>query len=612
MTYRSLTCALLSASALAIVALPGTAHAQRVDRIVAFGDSYADDGNVFELTGTARPAPYPTGRFSGGTNYIDTLGTILGVPIDNFAIGGAMTGNTNVTPGVPLGFQTEWQSFLAGGGPAAFPRVSGTFDESDLVTISIGGNDARAYQLGGGTLAGAAAAANTAVAQATTGLNALVGAGAQNISFLYGNTADLPEVDGNTAAQGVRDAFSSTFRQGIVQTLSGYADDGVIVHFLDLEAIGDQIRANPAAYGLTSASNCPVAQATTCVTNQSFADQYLFYVDRVHLTSAGFAIVARYIDVQLTAPLTLQASSDLGFDTARQFGRTLNSRLDLGAPRDGETAEGVRFFLVGDTFSREVGVSQTNDMFDIDGVGATAGAEFGFGNSVVGIAGNYSRPKVKFGNEASRVRSRSLQIGAYAGTAIGPVFVQGHLGYGSDRHKISRAGVVDAVTSRPDGSHWTAGAKAGYLMPMGAVRVGPVVAVDYVKAKVDGYTEQGDAALTLNVAEQSLKALTGGAGVELRGDFAGGGLSLRPFLSAMVEKDFTGDGRAAVWSQTSAPEIVNRFDLGNRSKDPYARVSGGASAVVSTSVSLDASASSTFGQDGGNEVGAQIGLRVGF
>src|SRR4028118_1508580 len=68
------------------------AQAQRIERIVAFGDSYADDGNFFELTGIPRPLAYPNGRFSNGTNFIDTLSLILGKPVDNFAIGGAVAG----------------------------------------------------------------------------------------------------------------------------------------------------------------------------------------------------------------------------------------------------------------------------------------------------------------------------------------------------------------------------------------------------------------------------------------------------------------------------------------------------------------------------------------
>ena len=155
MTNRNL----LALSLLAASALTATpAAAQRIDNITAFGDSYADDGNFFQLVGLVPfPTPYSTGRFSGGTNYVDTLGQLLDAPIDNFAIGGALTDNSN-TNGPPLGFVTEWNAFLSGGG-GAFPTVSGTFDASDLVTVSIGGNDARFYQSSGGTLAGAPGAA---------------------------------------------------------------------------------------------------------------------------------------------------------------------------------------------------------------------------------------------------------------------------------------------------------------------------------------------------------------------------------------------------------------------------------------------------------------------
>ena len=80
----------------------------------------------------------------------------------------------------------------------------------------------------------------------------------------------------------------------------------------------------------------------------------------------------------------------------------------------------------------------------------------------------------------------------------------------------------------PDGDHFIAGAKGGYLMPLGSVRVGPVIALDYAKAKVDSYTETGDPVLTLNVDSLSYKSLRGSVGLEVRGDFAGGGVQLRP------------------------------------------------------------------------------------
>jgi phospholipase/lecithinase/hemolysin len=61
MINRLLTASLLAATALTF-ATP--AAAQRVDRVVGFGDSYADRGNAFALSGSNPDFPiYPQNRF---------------------------------------------------------------------------------------------------------------------------------------------------------------------------------------------------------------------------------------------------------------------------------------------------------------------------------------------------------------------------------------------------------------------------------------------------------------------------------------------------------------------------------------------------------------------
>ena len=288
---------LLAATALTFAA---PAAAQRVDRIVAFGDSYADDGNFFQIRrhqpGHRDPASIRPAASRAAPTISTRLAQLLDAPVDNFAIGGALTDNTqHQRPGCPAS-SPNGTAFLAGGGRPPSRRVSGTFDENDLLTVSIGGNDARFYQQTGGTLAGAPAAATASAAFATAGLNALVAAGAQNISFLAGNTALLPEVAGQSRRpQAIRNAFSTTFNTAMQSTLAGYAANGVIVHYLDLTLIGDNVIANPAAYGLTSAGACPALPDATLHRRLRHANSFLFYVDQLHLTSAGFAIVARNI-----------------------------------------------------------------------------------------------------------------------------------------------------------------------------------------------------------------------------------------------------------------------------------------------------------------------------
>jgi outer membrane lipase/esterase len=606
--------AFASLAAIATASVP--AEAQQITRIVAFGDSYTDTGNAFAL-GYANPqalAIYPTRRFSSGTNYIDTLASILRVPVEDFAIGGAFGGSNNGTlcfdpfyaPGTsPLcgkGLQYEIDQFFnVGTQSAVFPNASTTLTRSDLIAISIGGNDARFYQQAGGTLAGAPTAGAAAGTATTLQLDRLVAAGNPTISFLALNGAVAPEVAANPSAQAIRGAYSTAYFTAVQPALARYAAGGSIVHYLEGQLLLNNVAANPTAYGITNGLVCPIFPDPTCLVN---ANGYLFYGDALHLTSQGYAIVARYVAAQLAAPLTLQAPSDLGLDTARQWGRTLSTRADLYR---GSDAEGLRFFAVGDSFSRNAEISDENSEFEIRGAGATVGAEYGLGSGLIGIAGNYSRPKVNFGNETARIRGRSWQIGAYGSLDFANAFAQAYLGYGRDRPGIDRAGVVENMSARPTANHTTAGAKAGYLFGLGGMKVGPVAALDYAHAKVGGYTESGDLALTLNVGSQSVNALTGQAGIEARGEIAG----LKPYVDLTVEHDFSGDDRLISFAQTSAPTIVNTW-AATRDKQTYGRVAGGASFTVLGGISIDAAATSTIGRDGGQEFGGQLGVKAHF
>src|SRR6266849_10504485 len=97
---RGFVCASIMVASAALFPMIGEARAQTVfTTIQAFGDSYADTGNLFKILGVPNPAAYPTGRFSGGTNFVDTTSLLLGIPQNNFAIGGAKTGTLQTATG---------------------------------------------------------------------------------------------------------------------------------------------------------------------------------------------------------------------------------------------------------------------------------------------------------------------------------------------------------------------------------------------------------------------------------------------------------------------------------------------------------------------------------
>lgn len=75
-------------------------QAQTIDQIIVFGDSLSDNGNLYTFTKRAhavvpyvpvlpKDPPYYQGRFTNGSNWIDVLGTMYNVPVDDYAYGGS-------------------------------------------------------------------------------------------------------------------------------------------------------------------------------------------------------------------------------------------------------------------------------------------------------------------------------------------------------------------------------------------------------------------------------------------------------------------------------------------------------------------------------------------
>lgn len=76
------------------------AYAITFDKIIVFGDSLSDNGNVFSLTSKAhqkipripvvpKEPPYFQGRFTNGQVWIEHLAVLLNAPLDDYAYGGA-------------------------------------------------------------------------------------------------------------------------------------------------------------------------------------------------------------------------------------------------------------------------------------------------------------------------------------------------------------------------------------------------------------------------------------------------------------------------------------------------------------------------------------------
>ena len=626
-TKSALIGALVSAGTV-VFPIGNQAAAQTVfTTIQAFGDSYADNGNLFRILGVPNPAAYPTGRFSGGTNFVDTTSALLGIPQANFAIGGAKTGTDNtVGPGIP-GFTQEWQGFVGSGNRIA---------ASDLVEISIGGNDARQYYQTGGTLAGVPAAATTSTNQALAGINALVNAGARNLVFTTGDVGQLPEATGNPAAP-IGTAYSQSYNAQMQIALAAIARNGVRVELVDVGLLGTLIKANPSRYGVANVGACPLS----CIGNPALQSQYLFYFDGVHLTSLGFTILGEYIVNRLNAPLTLPAQGDIGLSSAMGFASTLFGKLDnfretsMMASAMNSYAAYTKvpytkapytkapiplpvnpwsFYMLGNGAYSERQATVASNGFTLDSVGGTIGTEYRINNNAfVGAAFDYSNPKARFLNNGGTTEANAFQIGGYGAWTNAHFFAQGLATYGWLNYRNSRPGVVDTITSNPDGTSFVVAGKAGYLFDVGSNQIGPIGGLTYARARVNAYTEAGDPVLTLAVGQQTAEALIGSVGAQFRFPFLVNGRIISPYLNLTMDDDFIGNGRIIQFGATSAPLIVNNWTVPNStSQHVYGRVAAGVVAPVSNTVALTANVSQTFARQGGNDFYGNGGLKISF
>src|SRR5690606_31407064 len=133
---RNAAAAALAVAAVGVIA--STANAQTYGRLVVFGDSLSDNGNLYAVTGGTNPVspPYYQGRFSNGPVFTELLGFnagryTAGAPVTgsvNYAFGGARTDNAANPPGM----RNQLLAYLGGGG---------TFGDNDLVSILGGANN---------------------------------------------------------------------------------------------------------------------------------------------------------------------------------------------------------------------------------------------------------------------------------------------------------------------------------------------------------------------------------------------------------------------------------------------------------------------------------------
>lgn len=262
--------------ALFLISSHAAVHASPVTRIVVFGDSLSDPGNLYEASGHTDPPvpPYYEGRFSNGPIWVDYMASQYGIDVESHAVGGATTGTHNLanqSPGQYDGLQQQIQGWAAGQSAGADPDAvyfiwAGSNDFSLLPP------DATPDQIG---LFFADAIGNLLNAAAT-----LYAAGAQNV--VIGNVPDLG-LTPQARQAGLSDQFT-LLAQSFNAELAA-AVEQMFAEALIMDSFGmlHEIVAMAEDLGITNLTDACVIRGES-ITQCANPEAYLFW-DIMHPTS---------------------------------------------------------------------------------------------------------------------------------------------------------------------------------------------------------------------------------------------------------------------------------------------------------------------------------------
>ncbi len=299
--------------------------------IYVFGDSLSDTGRLFEVTGIP-PTPYYDGRFSNGEVWVEILAkNFLDLeynPANNFAWGGATTGETNVWGedlGLELpGLQQQVDTYLADTNYVA--------DPNGLYVVWAGSNDFLGGFSSEEDIAIAVAIAVTNIITAVTKLHLY---GAKNILVpTMPNLGITPIVRAlGPEAMAIMTGLTVAFNQTLTQELANNPDLQSVVIQVDIPTslemiISDETIAPVKITNVTDACfNIDTDPPTIC----EESSEYLFW-DDVHPTTAVHQAIALVFYSAVAEPVykftTFNASLDIPLiDNFGNFGNVIGTTM---------------------------------------------------------------------------------------------------------------------------------------------------------------------------------------------------------------------------------------------------------------------------------------------
>jgi uncharacterized protein YhjY with autotransporter beta-barrel domain len=331
--------------------------------------------------------------------------------------------------------------------------------------------------------------------------------------------ADLPGIQGNENLESAAGATESTCSALLKADPTNLSQEQVNLR-TTCETIFSQVDENPdqVVAAIEQISSQQVTAQQSAAIDYTSA-QLLNVAGRLTALRQGTKGVS-FAGLNIASPITGVPVSALASLSQTLFGEGGSSGEDEGGLLDdrlGIFINGSLRFGDKDATSRETG-------FEFDTTGVTIGADYRFTDALVaGLAIGYGTGSADFDNNGGWQDSDSLSGSVYGSWYGNRGYFDGIVTLGSVSYDTQRnidlfdGAITDRALGSTDGTQWAVGVATGYDFGSGGLRFGPNVALNYIKADIDGFREktEGTSGLAMAFNDQSADSLALKAGGHL-------------------------------------------------------------------------------------------------
>ena len=288
-----------------------------------------------------------------------------------------------------------------------------------------------------------------------------------------------------------------------------------------------------------------------------------------------------------------------------------------GASADQDPFERLGFFVNGDVEIGKHSATGLQNGYDLNTKGVTAGVDYRLpGNGVIGAALGVMKSDADLADSGGSQDGRGYSFSAYGsfvpatGAYVDVIALGGRNKYDTKRLEPAGTATTAEYDSNTHGRHFAFALTAGADFNRGPVTMNPYVRFDHVDAKIDGFSESGDAGAIL-VRDLSLRQTVVTLGGQLSYAMSTSWGVLMPNARLELQRRVQGDNRTVNAALLADPTINATAPLEPVDRS-YGNVSIGASAVLPKGVSGFFNYERQFGRDNFSNAKYTAGLRFEF